>query len=89
MEGLIFYLISVIGLLFIIVGTTLLSSRKKNKMLWAYVFLFSGSIFLEIYSIYKEDIIFIILELIFMISLIYDVIKNEKNLFERHGKIKD
>jgi len=69
----IFYVIAIIGLLLIIIGTLMI--RKKKE--YIYYFFILGGICLEIYSIYKKDLIFIILQAIFILSAIYGLIKRK------------
>jgi len=71
----IFYIIAIIGLLSIILGTVMI--RKKRK--YTYYLFILGGICLEIYSIYINDLIFIILQGIFIISSIYGLIKINKH----------
>ena len=63
----IFKIIGAIGLLTISAGI-INKDRKKQDVLYII-----GGIFLEIYSIYLSDLIFIILQIIFVISAIYDL----------------
>jgi lipid-A-disaccharide synthase-like uncharacterized protein len=78
MEGGIFYIIAVIGLLLITIGT-LMIRKIKIKRKYIYILLMAGGICLEIYSIYIKDLIFIILQGIFIISAGYGLIKTGKN----------
>ena len=71
----IFQIIAVIGLLSIISGTLMISSKKKIRRRYTYPLLILGGIFLEVYSIYIQDLIFIILQGIFILSAIYGLIK--------------
>ena len=71
----IFQLIAVVGLLSIIAGTLMISRKKKLRRKYTYPFLILGGICLEIYSIYIQDLIFIILQGVFIISAIYGLIK--------------
>ena len=71
----IFTIIAVIGLISIITGTFLVSSRKNTRKKYVYPLLIFGGICLEIYSIYICDIIFIILQGVFILSSIYGLIK--------------
>jgi len=64
----------------IILGTILISSKKNIRRRYTYPLLILGGILLEIYSIYIQDLIFIILQAVFIISAIYGLIKiNEKH----------
>jgi len=76
----IFNIIAIIGLVSIISGTLLISSKKKISRKYTYPLLILGGVFLEIYSIYIQDTIFIVLQAVFIISAIYGLIKiNEKH----------
>lgn len=65
----IFKLIGATGLLLISAGL-LLKNRKRQNILYVI-----GGICLEAYSIYIGDIIFIILQIVFILSAIYDFLK--------------
>jgi len=78
----IFHIISIIGLISIILGTILISMRRKLQRRYTYPLLIIGGICLELYSIYIKDTIFIVLQGIFIISSIYGLIK----LHEQHHK---
>ena len=71
----IFNIIAIIGLLSIISGTLMISRKKKIRRIYVYPLLILGGICLEIYSIYIKDLIFIILQGVFIISAIYGLIK--------------
>lgn len=71
----IFNIIAIIGLLSIILGTLMISRKKKIRRIYVYPLLILGGICLEIYSIYIQDLIFIVLQGIFIISAIYGLIK--------------
>ncbi|HEA46271.1 MAG TPA: hypothetical protein ENH99_00635 [Candidatus Pacearchaeota archaeon] len=71
----VFYIIAIIGLLSIISGTFLISKKRKVRRRFIYPLLILGGICLEIYSIYIQDLIFIILQGVFIISAIYGLIK--------------
>ena len=71
----VFNIIAIIGLLSIISGTLMISSKKKIRRRYTYPLLILGGILLEIYSIYIQDTIFIILQGVFIISAIYGLIK--------------
>jgi lipid-A-disaccharide synthase-like uncharacterized protein len=70
-----FYMIAIIGLICIISGTLLISGKRKISRKYTYPLLILGGICLEIYSIYIQDKIFIILQAVFIISSIYGLIK--------------
>jgi len=65
----IFKIIGALGLILISVG---IITKKRSKQ---DVFYIVGGICLEIYSIHLGDLIFIILQIIFTLSAVYDLIK--------------
>jgi len=69
----IFYVIAIIGLLSIILGTFMIHKKRK----YTYPLFIIGGICLEIYSIYIKDLIFIILQAVFILSSIYGLIKKK------------
>lgn len=71
----IFNIIAIIGLLSIISGTLMISRKKKTRRIYVYPLLILGGVFLEIYSIYIQDLIFMILQGVFIISSVYGLIK--------------
>jgi len=77
----IFNIIAIIGLLAIISGTFMVSMKKVIRRRYTYPLLILGGICLEIYSIHINDLIFIILQGVFIISSIYGLIR----INERHG----
>jgi len=64
-----FQLIGAAGLIFIILGQ-LVKKKKKERQL-----MLIGGILLEAYSLYIGDIIFISLQAIFIIVIVYKLIK--------------
>ncbi len=64
-----FKLIGAAGLVLISIGL-LLKNRKAQDILYI-----SGGIFLELYSLYLGDPIFIVLEIVFIASAAYDLVK--------------
>ena len=64
-----FKLIGALGLLLISVGI-ITKDRKKQDMLYII-----GGVCLELYSIYLQDLIFIVLQIIFTLAAIYDLYK--------------
>lgn len=77
----IFYFIAIIGLVSIISGTLMISGKKNIRRRYTYPLLLLGGVCLEIYSIYIKDLIFIILQAVYIIITIYGLIKiNEKHL---------
>ncbi len=77
MEFTIFHVISIIGLILIIIGTIISKKNKEQRKIY-YMLLIFGGICLEVYSIYIQDIIFIILQTIFIITAIFGIIRNSK-----------
>jgi len=75
-----FHIIAIVGLLAIISGTFMVSMKKSIRRKYTYPLLILGGICLEIYSIHINDLIFIILQGVFIISSIYGLIK----INERH-----
>ncbi len=69
----IFKIIGALGIILISFGILLKNRKKQN------IFYIGGGICLEIYSIYINDLIFIILQIIFTVSAIFDFIKQLKN----------
>ena len=70
----IFQIIGALGLISIINGTFLLT-KKTKKQKTIFTFLLLGGICLEVYSIYIRDMIFIILQAIYIIVAIYGWLK--------------
>ncbi len=74
-----FHILAIIGLVAIIAGTFMVSMKKSIRRRYTYPLLILGGICLELYSIYINDLIFIILQGVFIISSIYGLIRiNEK-----------
>jgi len=65
----IFKLIGALGLILISIG---IITKKRSKQ---DIFYIIGGICLEIYSIYLGDLIFIILQIVFTLSAVYDLYK--------------
>ncbi|MDP2693046.1 MAG: hypothetical protein Q8O88_05400 [bacterium] len=68
----IFKLIGALGLLLISIG--IIIKKRKEQDLYYII----GGICLEIYSIYIGDKIFIVLQLIFTLSALYDYLKKKR-----------
>ena len=83
MEELIYKIVAILGLIFIIIGTLLVSSKKRFRKRYIYPFLIIGGICLEIYSIYINDLIFIILQGIFIITSIFGLIKYHEHKYKK------
>jgi len=69
----IFKLIGALGIVLISIG--IINKQRKIQD----VFYILGGVCLEIYSVYISDLIFIILEAIFIVAAIYDFIKQKHN----------
>jgi|TARA_Y100000310_G_scaffold345858_1_gene471600 lipid-A-disaccharide synthase-like uncharacterized protein len=69
----IFKLVGALGLIFISLGVL----TKKRKL--QDVFYILGGICLEVYSLYIGDLVFIILQVIFILAAVYDLVKQMKN----------
>jgi len=67
-----FKIIGGLGILLITIG--IINKKRKTQDIY-YIF---GGACLLIYSIYIKDIIFIILQIIFTLTAIYDLIKKKK-----------
>ena len=67
-----FKLCAVLGLIAIIAGISLTKIKERKRQ---YALMIIGGILLEIYSIYIKDTIFIILQAVFVIFAVYDLIK--------------
>jgi len=70
----IFKLIGALGIILISIG--IVTKQRKNQD----IFYILGGICLETYSIYINDLIFIILEFIFIIAAVYDYIRKTKEV---------
>lgn len=80
-------LVKIIGALGIILISVGIIKRKRKTQVLYFI---AGGICLEVYSIFIGDIIFIILQLVFIASALYDYfrnIKDNKN-FEEHDRLK-
>jgi len=75
-----FYIVAIIGLISIISGTLLISSKKSIRRRYTYPLLILGGICLEAYSVYIRDPIFIVLQGVYIIIAIYGLIR----INERH-----
>jgi len=70
-----YQIIAILGISFIIAGNLMIYRKKKIRKLYVYPLLIFGGACLEIYSIYIGDIIFIVLQGIFIIAALYGFIK--------------
>ncbi len=68
-------IIAILGVLSLALGTLLVSGKRKFRRRYTYPLLIFGGACLEIYSIYLKDLIFIILQAVFIASAIYGLIK--------------
>lgn len=69
-----FKIIGACGIILISIG--ILNKKRKVQN----IYFIGGGLFLEIYSIYIQDFIFIILQIIFILTAIYDLVKNHKKI---------
>jgi len=69
----IFKLSGIIGLIFLILGN-FLTLKEKTRKKYSYLLFFFGGIGLLIYSISINDLIFIILQSVFILITIYEII---------------
>ena len=67
--GLVFKIIGALGLILISFG--IINKNRANQD-WLYIL---GGVCLEAYSIYLQDPIFIILQIVFTIAAVYDLIQ--------------
>jgi len=67
-----FKLIGALGIILISMG---IITKKRKLQNFFYI---AGGLSLEVYSIYLQDIIFIILQIIFILAAVYDLIKISK-----------
>mgnify|MGYP001563867036 CR=1 FL=1 len=74
----IYKIIAIIGLISIIIGTFMISLSGRTKRKYIYPLLLIGGVGLLIYSIYINDLIFIILQTAYILIVIYDIIKLKK-----------
>jgi len=70
-----FQIIGALGLVFIILGTFLISAKRKFKRRYVYPLLLLGGICLEIYSVHIKDMIFIVLQGVYIVITLYGLIK--------------
>lgn len=70
-------LIGALGLLLIIGGIVV-----KNRSTRNYIYIVGG-ILLEIYSIYIGDLIFIVLQAIFTVVAVYDLLRERKEIYSK------
>ena len=64
-----FKIIGAVGLLLITVGVV---TKGREEQDWLYIV---GGVCLEIYSIYIGDYIFMVLQIVFILSAVYDVVR--------------
>jgi lipid-A-disaccharide synthase-like uncharacterized protein len=70
--ALIYKTLGAVGLIFICTGV-MTKTRKKQDILYII-----GGICLEFYSIYLGDLVFIVLQIVFILTASYDLLKNTK-----------
>jgi len=79
MEINIYKISAIIGLISIIIGTFIISLSGRTKRKYIYPLLLIGGIGLLIYSLYINDIIFIILQTAYILVVVHDIIKLENS----------
>lgn len=70
----------ILGLIAIIIGNLTIYKSKSVRKKYTYPLLILGGIFLMIYSILIKDMIFIILQTIFILTALYGLIKINKRI---------
>ena len=70
-----FYILGIIGLILIIAGVLI---KNRNRKIRDILYIFGG-ITLTAYSFYIKDVIFIVLQIIFILVAVYDLIKQTNN----------
>jgi len=74
----------ILGLILIIIGNITIYKPKKIRKKYTYPLLIVGGIFLTIYSILNKDLILIILQIAFILSSVYGLIKVHQRI--KHKK---
>lgn len=64
-----FKIFGILGLLLITVGVLLKSEKRQD------IFFIAGGLLLLVYSIYINDWIFIVLQIVFILTAVYELIK--------------
>lgn len=72
--------IGIIGLICIIIGNITIYQNKIIRKNYTYPLLIIGGICMTIYSFYLKDKIFIVLQIVFILSAIYGLIKIHKRI---------
>lgn len=67
--------VGILGLIFIVIGNLTIYKSKKIRRKYTYPLLIVGGLFLTVYSIMKKDVIFTILQIVFVLASIYGLIK--------------
>ena len=70
--------IGILGLIFIITGNLMIYKKMPIRRKYTYPLLILGGLCLGIYSIYLGDIIFIVLQGVFILASIYGLIRINK-----------
>jgi len=68
-------IVGILGLIFIVIGNLTIYKSKKIRRKYTYPLLIVGGLFLTVYSIIKKDVIFTILQIVFVLASIYGLIK--------------
>ncbi len=67
--------IGIVGLVLIIIGNLTIYKSKSIRKKWTYPLLILGGICMTIYSVFLNDVIFIILQVFFVLVSVYGLIK--------------
>ncbi len=76
--------VGILGLILIIIGNITIYKQKSIRRKYTYPLLIFGGICMLIYSIFLDDIIFIILQGAFILAAIYGLIKIHQRI--KHKK---
>lgn len=76
--------IGILGLVLIVIGNITIYKQKAIRRKYTYPLLILGGTCMLIYSIFLDDIIFIILQGAFILAAIYGLIKIHQRI--KHGK---
>ena len=77
-------IVGILGLIFIVIGNLTIYKSKKIRKEYTYPLLILGGIFLTVYSIMKKDVIFTVLQIVFVLASIYGLIKIHHRI--KHNK---
>ena len=80
--------IGILGLLAIIIGNLTIYKPKATRRKYTYPLLILGGILMTIYSIFLNDLIFIVLQIAFILAAAYGLIKIHKRIKYKKWKEK-